>query len=161
MHIQRVTHTQIRKIESSSIHLRLHSYKCNLYMVRGMQTVQRRFDVHQSGNQPRHFLSTHSSQFVALCDRELLDSCVCIENLIRQSYHTGSRCHRHKFLQEIAGQIECGALHVSGNFHILANDLRQSCLTDFIQLSFSEFETWIIGFVPTSESSISYLIWRT
>ncbi len=72
-------------------------------MVRGRQIVQRQLDVHRSDSLQRHFLSTHSNQSVASCDKELLDFCGCIEE--KETITTGSFSAflSHEFLQEIAG----------------------------------------------------------
>jgi len=51
-------------------------------------------------------------------------------------------------LQEIARQIECCSLHVAGNVQIVANDLGQSCLSQFRQLSFGKSNCWVLVFVP-------------
>lgn len=52
------------------------------------------------------------------------------------------------YLQEIAGQVEGGALHISRDIEIFAEDLGQSSLPDFIQLSLGESDSRIVVFVP-------------
>lgn len=51
-------------------------------------------------------------------------------------------------LQEVAGQIERGTLHVTLDVQILANDSGQRSFADFSQLGLGELGDGVIVFIP-------------